>query len=214
MAGPRARHSPRWNPPPAGEDELAGAAPRAPTNDNGTPSHTPAVLRAPTPAPAPPPAPTELVAKYTDADLQRATKLALESFVQGQQQAQSQMAPPALEPRERPLKARFPDLYYGNSHMDCYRFCQQCEDHFETAGAKGPNRIPFAASFLRRLVTQRWLQHKQRHDGAVSMTWQEFKDFLRKTLGDSRAFVDGIWSKMKRDSQYQDKSVQDWAAHL
>ena len=46
------------------------------------------------------------------------------------------------------------------------------------------------------------------------MTWSEFKDFLRKNLGDSRAFVDSIWKKVKRDSQYQDKSVQDWAAHL
>ena len=46
------------------------------------------------------------------------------------------------------------------------------------------------------------------------MTWQEFKNLLRKNLGDSRAFVDDIWSKMKRDSQYMDKLVQDWAAHL
>ena len=46
------------------------------------------------------------------------------------------------------------------------------------------------------------------------MTWVEFKDFLRKNLGDSRAFVDSIWKKVKRDSQYQDESVQDWAAHL
>ena len=46
------------------------------------------------------------------------------------------------------------------------------------------------------------------------MTWQKFKDFLQKNLRDSKAFVDGIWSKMKIDSHYQDKSVQDWAAHL
>ena len=46
------------------------------------------------------------------------------------------------------------------------------------------------------------------------MTWPEFKNFLRKNLGDSRAFVDSIWSKTKRDSQYQDETVQDWAAHL
>ena len=85
MAGPRARRSPRRNPLPAGEDELAGAIPRAPTDDSGTPSHTLAMSRAPTPASAPPPAPAKLVAKYTNADLQRATKLALESFVQGQQ---------------------------------------------------------------------------------------------------------------------------------
>ena len=46
------------------------------------------------------------------------------------------------------------------------------------------------------------------------MTWQEFKDFFQKNLKDSKAFINGIWSKMKRDSQYQDKSIQDWAAHL
>ena len=46
------------------------------------------------------------------------------------------------------------------------------------------------------------------------MTWAEFKAFLRKNLRDSRAFVDGIWSKLKRDSQYQLEEVQDWAAHL
>ena len=46
------------------------------------------------------------------------------------------------------------------------------------------------------------------------MTWPEFKGFLKKNLGDSRAFVDSIWSKTKRDSQYQDETVQDWAAHL
>ena len=46
------------------------------------------------------------------------------------------------------------------------------------------------------------------------MTWQEFKDFHRKKHRDSEAFVDGIWSKMEKDSHYQDESVQDWAAHL
>ena len=98
--------------------------------------------------------------------------------------------------------------------MDCYRFCQQFKDHFETAGAKRRNRIPFAASFLRGLVTQQRFQYKQRHDGAVSMTWPEFKEFLRKNLGDSRTFIDSIWKKVKRDSRYQDELVQDWAAHI
>ena len=46
------------------------------------------------------------------------------------------------------------------------------------------------------------------------MTCAKFKDFLRKNLADSRASVDSIWKKVKCDSQYQDKSVQDWAAHL
>ena len=123
-------------------------------------------------------------------------------------------APVPAKPREQPLKARFPDFYYGNSHMDCYRFCQQCEDHFETAGARGPNRIPFAASFLRGTVVQQLQQYKQRSQGLVLMTWLEFKSFLRKNLGDSRAFINNLWSKLKRDSQYQSESVLDWASHL
>lgn len=46
------------------------------------------------------------------------------------------------------------------------------------------------------------------------MIWTKFKAFLWKTLRDSRAFVDSIWSKLKRDSKYQLKEVQDWVAHL
>ena len=46
------------------------------------------------------------------------------------------------------------------------------------------------------------------------MTWFEFKSFLQKDLGDSRAFVDNLWSKFKRNLQYQSKSVLDWAFHL
>ena len=214
IAGSRAWWNPCWNPLPAGKDKLAGAAPGAPTNENGTLSHTPAVLPIPAPAPAPPLALTKLVAKYTDANLQLATKLALELFVQGQQKGQSQIAPPALELQEKPFKAWFADLYYGNLHMNCYWFCQQCKDHFEIARAKRPNRIPFAASFLHGSVIQQWLKRTQYYNGAAPITWSEFKDFLHKNLGDSRAFEDNIWSKIKRDSQYQDKLVQEWATHL
>ena len=46
------------------------------------------------------------------------------------------------------------------------------------------------------------------------MNWVEFKNFLQKNLGDSRVFINSILKKVKRDSQYQDKSIQDWAAHL
>ena len=69
-------------------------------------------------------APTQLVAKYTNVDLQKNIKLALELFVQGQQQAQSQIDLLTLEPQKKPLKNRFLDLYYSNLHMDCYWFCQ------------------------------------------------------------------------------------------
>ena len=64
--------------------------------------------------------------------------------------------------------------------MECYNFCQQCEDHFATAGAKGPNRIPFAASFLRDRINFRWQQYKRKHEAksTVSITWEEFKTFF------------------------------------
>ena len=46
MAGPRTRHSPCWNPPPAGENELAGAAPN---EGSGTLTPISVVSHAPTP---------------------------------------------------------------------------------------------------------------------------------------------------------------------
>ena len=100
--------------------------------------------------------------------------------------------------------------------MDCYNFCQQCEDYFATAGATGPTRIPFATSFLRDRISCRWQQYKRRHDAKtpVPVTWDEFKTFLRRSLGDSQAFVDTYWGKLKRDFQHQQEEVLDWAAHL
>ena len=126
---------------------------------------------------------------------------------------------PALAVSEIPwekLKARFPDVYRGKSHMDCYNFCQQCEDYFATARATGPTRIPFAASFFRDRISFRWQQYKRRYDAdtLVPVTWDEFKTFLRRSLGDSQVFVDAYWGKIKRDSQYQLEEVLDWAAHL
>ena len=127
-----------------GKDELAGEAPT-----NGSHTSTPAVSWAQTPALTEVPMPAQTLApaqtpapapgppgRYTDKDLQRATKLALESFVQGQEHGQLQ-ANSVL--REQPLKAWFPNLYY----------------HFKTAGANRPNQISFAASFLPRALVQR-----------------------------------------------------------
>ena len=142
MAGSCTHRSPRSNPPLGGEDELAGGPPEAPTEGSNTPTPSLPVSRVQTPANAPAPTPAPLRGTYTDEDLQRATKLALESFFQGQAQTQGS------EPQEKPLKAHFPELYWGNSHQDCYRFYQQCKDYFGTAGVKGSNCIPFAASFL------------------------------------------------------------------
>ena len=77
------------------------------------------------------------VAKYTEEDLQQILKAVLEAQV-----------PASNEPCEKSLKTRSPDVYCDKSHMEYYNFCQQCEDHFATTGAKGPNRIFFAAFFL------------------------------------------------------------------
>ena len=81
MIGPYTCQSFCWNPPPADKDELAEAALEASTNNNGTFSHTSAMLHIPTLASALPLAPAKLVAKYTNANLQRAIKLALKLFI-------------------------------------------------------------------------------------------------------------------------------------
>ena len=107
-------------------------------------------------------------------------------------------------------------MYYSKLYIDCYHFCQQCKGHFETAGATGNNRTPFVASFFRGNISVRWMQYKwrQRDEELTPITWTKFKAFLRKNLGESKSFVDSIWKKLKRDSQYQLEEVYDWASHL
>lgn len=46
------------------------------------------------------------------------------------------------------------------------------------------------------------------------MPWDEFKASLHKNIGDSYAFIVSIWSKFKKNSQYQRKDEQDWASDL
>ncbi len=150
----------------------------------------PAIRRlAPSPTPGPGPAPAPAPSQD---DLFR-------QFMQAYMEDRRNPVPPeAREPREnasdRPLKARNPDLYYGNLHMECYYFCQQCEDHFKTVGAKGHKRVSFAASFLKDRILFRWQQHKNRikRDRAASPSWEEYKAFLRRSLGESTTFVDNI----------------------
>ena len=100
--------------------------------------------------------------------------------------------------------------------MDCYHFCQQCEDHFETAEATGTSRTLFAAFFLYRNISLRWTQYKHCHQGEelIPITWTEFKAFLWKNLGESKSFVDKIWKKLRRNSQYQLEEVYNWASNL
>lgn len=210
MAGLCTRRSPRSNPLPTGKDKLAGGAPGAPNKGSGTSTPTFATSRVPTPAPAPASAsgPPGL---YTDVNLQKATKLVLKSFVKGQQYGQVNSAP-----RERALKVRNPDLYYRSSHIECYYFCRQCEDYFNTAGVTDPQRIFFAALFLQDRINFCWQQHKTQveWDRIAPLTWDKFKTFLQQSFGESIAFVNNIWGKIKKDSQYQQEKVQDWASHL
>ena len=62
----------------------------------------------------------------------------------------------------------------------------------------------------------RWQQYKRKRDGnnSIPVTWDEFKAFFRRSLGNSQAFIDTYWKKIKRDSQHQLEKVFDWAAHL
>ena len=154
--------------------------------------------RVPTPAPA----------KYTKKDFQSMTKPYIEFFLQAQ-------AGCPKSHRKGQLKAKFPDLYYGKFYMECYHFCQQCEYHFAIAGTTGASRTPFAASFLCDRISFHWHQHKiWKNAAGACLPWNEFKAFFQKSLGNSKSFVDTIWNKIKRDSQYQQKEVQDWASYL
>ena len=126
MARPPARRSPRRNPPPTGEDELAGAAQGpAPTEGSDTSTPAPAASRVPTPTPPP----DALVAAPSSAPALAATapssdnelfKQFIKAYLEAQVPGQTEVDP---EPCKQPLKAQFPDFYYGNLHMDSYRFC-------------------------------------------------------------------------------------------
>ena len=134
------RQSPRVNTPvdPAGKlDELVGAQGLARESNADSDE-----------APTPPEASTPPLVAPTSEDL--FTKF-MKVFIKTMQ-AQAQAL---AEPRERPLKAKTPETYWGKSHIECYHFYQQCEDHFETSGATGMNRTPFAASFLRGSINLR-----------------------------------------------------------
>ena len=126
-------------------------------------------------------------------------------------QAQAQVL---TEAQECTFKARTPETYSGKSHMDCYHFCKQCKDYFETSDAAEINCIFFAAIFLRGPISLKWAQHKRCHKCATPITWLKFKAFLRKDLGSSQVFIDSIWSKFRRDSQYQLEEARNWASHL
>ena len=187
-------------PGPVGGPHSGSTSPALSCNPTPGPELVPALNPAPVPAPTPaPPSSNELFRQFMKAYLES---------------NQGPRPPPAE--RERSFKAKVPEVYYGKSHIDCDHFCQQCKDHFETAEAIGTNRTLFVAFFLRGSISVRWTQYKRHHRGEelTPITWTEFKAFLRKNLGESKSFVDSIWRKLKRDSQYELKKVYNWASHL
>ena len=98
------------------------------------------MLRAPTPAPA-------IVFAAVPSSNNKLFKQFIKVYLEAQVLDQTEVDP---ESCKQLLKALFSDFYHGNLQINYYQFCQQYEDHFEIVSAKGPNRISFAALFLRR----------------------------------------------------------------
>ena len=48
----------------------------------------------------------------------------------------------------------------------------------------------------------------------VPITWEKFKALLCQSLDKFKAFVDTIWSTIRKNSEHQLEKVMDWAAHL
>ena len=125
---------------PTGEqDELAGQSPVQGFNAGSD--------EALTKAPTPPEAPTPLLVPSSTKDLFTKFMKVFMEMTQAQALA---------EPRKQPLKARSLKTYFGKSYMDCYHFCQQCEDHFKTSDATKMNCTPFAALFFHGTIRLRW----------------------------------------------------------
>lgn len=132
------------------------------------------------------------IPKYSKDKLQQIFKTILEARALAPISAPA-LAPAALEkPQDKPLIARFLDIYCTKSYMNCYNFCQQYNYYFAIVGATEANQISFAAFFLQNWNSFCWQQFKWKQDANsfVATTCDKFKAFFRQSLGDFRAFVD------------------------
>ena len=117
-------------------------------------------------------------------------------------------------PREQSLKARTPKIYFGKFHIDYYYFSQKCKDYFIISCTTGINSTLFAASYLHGSLSLRWAQHKCHYKSTTLIIYSNFKAFLQKDLGNSQAFINNIWSKFKKDSQYQLEEVSEYTFYI
>ena len=111
MAGPYACRSACQSFPSTGKDKVVGAAA---TEGSGILTPTSVVSHAPTPAPATAP----VIAPSLDNKL---FKQFMKAYLEAQMPSRTEIE---LKPCKQPLKGWFLDLYYGNLHINCYRFCQ------------------------------------------------------------------------------------------
>lgn len=96
---------------------------------------------------------------------------------------------------ERPLKARFFDVYKNDNYMTHYNFYQQYEDFFTTAKAKQTLYIFFIAFFFQDQISCFKQQYKQKLNskGFVSL----FKDKFKKNLENSMTYMDSFQRHIK-----------------
>lgn len=89
------------------------------------------------------------------------------------------------------FKARNPDIYYDNLHIECYYFCQQCKENFEIAGAKNHKRVFFASTFLKNRILNCFQQYQTwtKYNQVVLLFYKKFKTFLRKSFVESHTFI-------------------------
>ena len=129
------------------------------------------------------------VPKYSKDNLQWIFKAVLEAWAPA---LASASAPVVFEVLWEKLKARFPSVYREKSYIDCYNFCQQCEDYFAIKEITESIQISYAASFFRDWISFRLQQYKRRHNTntPVPVTWDKFKAFFRRNLGDFQVFMD------------------------
>ena len=124
--------TPPQNSPFGGKDELARAAP---TEGNSTPAVS--CVSIPATAITPPVIfPLFSIAQQLENDFQQILRTILNSRPHVLLLAPAPTLQKYKSLHERWLNAWFLDVYWGKTHLECYNFFQQYEDHFATTGAK------------------------------------------------------------------------------